>query len=383
LVSNLPTIPARIEAVLYRGSGLLARGTGRRVALKAKAFLRRTALVAMTTLRRTAFVALTATLVSACGGDDRSGQPERRGGTLAAVLEPLDDPFFASMRDGLVATARHNALPISVEAAVDLQDAAGQASALQSLAGQGAACYILDPIDRTNLVQSLPAIATGTPIVNVESPVDRAAATAVGTRITAYVGTDDVAAGRLAADAMASLVPRDARIVVVTGIPGDAGSTARTKGFSEGARGRFEVVQTVAADFDRTQAHLAAAQLLAARPSIDGFFAVDDEMALGVAAAVQAAGRRGAVPVVGTDGTAQALAAIKRGAMSATVARYPFTIGRLAVEACRVAFRGKPVPANVKAPIALVTRNNVERALLNLPYPLERFDDPLLRLLSR
>jgi ABC-type sugar transport system substrate-binding protein len=356
--------------VLYRGSGLLARATGRRVALNVKAFLRRAGLVA-----------LTAALVSACG-DDQTAQPERRGGSVAAVLEPLDDPFFATLRDGLVATARQSALPISVEVAVDLEDAAGQASALESLAGQHAACYVLNPIDQTNLVQSLPAIATGMPIVNIESPIDRNAAAAVGAQITTYVGTDDVAAGRLAADAMARLIPRAGRVVVVTGIPGDAGSTARAKGFIDGARGRFEVVQTVAADFDRTQANLAAAQLLGAQPSVDGFFAVNDEMALGVAAAVRAVGKRGAVPVVGTDGIAEALAAIKRGAMSATVARYPFTIGRLAVEACRVAIRGKHVPANIKAPIALVTRRNVARALTKLPDPPERFDDPLLPLLN-
>lgn len=356
--------------MLYRGSGLPARGSGRRVALKVKAFLRRAALVA-----------LTAALVSACG-DDQTAKPERGDGRVAAVLEPLDDPFFSTMRDGLVATARQSGLPIHVEAAVDLEDAAGQASALESLAGHRAACYVLNPIDETNLVQSLPAIATGTPIVNAESRIDRKAATAVGAQITAYVGTDDVAAGRLAADAMASLVPNGARIVVVTGIPADAGSIARTKGFTDAARGRFEVVQTVAADFDRTQANLAAAQLLGAQPSVDGFFAVNDEMALGVAAAVRAVGKRGAVPVVGTDGIAEALAAIKRGTMSATVARYPFTIGRLAVEACRVAIRGKHVPANVKAPIALVTRRNVARALMKMPYPPERFDDPLLRLLN-
>ena len=90
------------------------------------------------------------------------------------MLEPLADPFFATMRDGLVAAAREGELPISVDAAVGLQDTAGQASALESLAEQRAACYILNPIDQTNLVPSLPAIPSGTPIVNVESRIDRA-----------------------------------------------------------------------------------------------------------------------------------------------------------------------------------------------------------------
>ena len=44
---------------------------------------------------------------------------------------------------------------------------------------------------------------------------------------------------------------------------------------------RFDVVATLAADFEREKARLAAADLLQADPRIDGFFAVNDLMALG------------------------------------------------------------------------------------------------------
>jgi ABC-type sugar transport system substrate-binding protein len=316
-----------------------------------------------------------------CGSGGGSG-PHGRSAATAAVIKGLDNPFFVTMRDGLVAAARRHGVWITVQAAVGLQDTAGQASALESLTSAQAACYVINPINATNLIQPLAQISGGTPIVNIDSPIDRQAAKAVGVGITTYIGTDNVAAGRLAADAMARFVPRGSSVAVIAGIPGDATSGARTKGFIEGARGRFDVIQTIAADFDRQRAALATAELLHSGTSISGVFAVNDEMALGSAAAVRAAVRSGKVAVIGVDGIPAALAAVKHGAMSATVAQYPYTIGQLAVEACLAAIRRKAVPGKIDAPIQLVTLSNVARAQLNFPRPVEHFEDPLVRLLQ-
>jgi ABC-type sugar transport system substrate-binding protein len=302
--------------------------------------------------------------------------------TVAAVIKGVQNPFFQTMSQGLVATARRHNARLSVDTAADLQDTAGQASTLESLAARRAGCYVVNPINRTNLLQPLSHVAHGTPIVNIDSPIDLVAAKAVGVRITTYIGTDNAAAGQLAADAMARFVDRGARVAIIAGIPNDATSDARAYGFARGARGRFNVGPTIAADFNRQRAMLAAQELLGARPPIDGFFAVNDEMALGVAEAVRAANTSRAVAVIGMDGVAEALTAVKTAAMSATVAQYPYTIGQLGVEACVAALRGKPVPANIAAPVQVVTRENVGRAQANLPQPLEPFDDPLARLLT-
>jgi ABC-type sugar transport system substrate-binding protein len=331
--------------------------------------------------RRAAPACLLAVLVLGCGGDHRSGASSRHA-SLASVIKGLDNPFFATMRDGLIATARRHDARIKVAAATGLQDTAGQASKLESLAAESAGCYVVNPIDATNLVQPLAHVPSGMPIVNIDSPVDTRAAGAVGVAIASYIGTDNVAAGRLAAGAMAGVVPRAARVAVIAGIPGDATSGARTKGFIAGARGRFEVVDTIAADFDRGRARRAAADLLRGANPVEGFFAVNDQMALGVAEAVRAAGRSGKVAVIGMDGIREALAAVKSRALSATVAQYPYTIGQLGVEACLAAIRGNSLPARVDAPVQVITTQNVERAQADFPRPVESFDDPFAALLA-
>jgi ABC-type sugar transport system substrate-binding protein len=318
-----------------------------------------------------------AALVLGCGSGDERPDARVRDVRLAAVIKGLDNPFFVTMRDGLVATAARHRVPLSVAAAAaGLQDTAGQASKLESLTSGHPACYVVNPINQTNLVQALARVPAGTPIVNVDSLIAKEPAAAVGVRITTYIGTDNVAAGRLGADAMAGLVDRGARVVVIGGIPGDTGSGLRAEGFERGAGGRFEVGETIAADFERKKARHAAEAVLREDSRVTGFFAVNDLMALGVADAVRAAGRRGDVAVVGLDGIHRALLAVRRGALSATVAQYPYTLGQLAIEACLAAVRGNRVPAKVDAPVQIVTRENVGRALANYPEPAAPFDDP-------
>jgi ribose transport system substrate-binding protein len=244
--------------------------------------------VTFAVLRPALFAVSLASLSVACGGGDKRSDANLRGVRLAAVIKGLDNPYFVTMRDGLVATARRDAARLRVAAAAPgLQDTAGQASALESLTADHPACYVVNPINQTNLVPALSGIPGDTPIVNVDSFIAKQAAKAVGVEITTYIGTDNRAGGRLGADAMAALVDHGAKVAVVTGIPGDVGSGLRAEGFEQGDRGRFEIVTSIAADFERDKAKLAAAELLRENPRIVGFFAVNDVMALGAMAALR------------------------------------------------------------------------------------------------
>ena len=327
---------------------------------------------------RTTLASVTLVMAGCGGGNHDPASPTEA--EVAALIKGVDNPFFATMRDGIEATARRHGVRLSVEVAAGLQDTNGQASALESLVAQHPGCYVINPINGTNLLPPLTHLPAGARVVNIDSPVDVAAARALGVRMRTYIGTDNVAAGRAGAGAMARFVARGARVAVVGGIPGDAGSGARTRGFKLGASGRFEVTRTVAADFVRSQARLAAGDLLRADPDLEGVFAVNDDMALGIAEAARRLGRK--IAVIGVDGVPEALAAVQRGALTATVAQYPYVIGQLGVEACVASLRGKELPARIDAPVQVVTVDNVERARRRFPLPVETFADPLTALLG-
>ena len=330
---------------------------------------------------RALLVALLAVCIAAGCGDDDSGAPGSGGGRVGVVIKGLDNPFFAAMQEGVLTAAREQRADVRLSAATSLDDTAGQASKLEALIADERDCYVVNPISQSNLAQALSHVPQGTPIVNIDSPVGADEARALGVDISTYIGTDNEAAGGLAADTMAGLVGRDAGVGVIGGISGDATSAARIDGFDAGARGRFRPLDPVSADWDEHKAQRAAATLMREDADIAGFFAANDQMALGVARAVADAGRTGRVAVVGVDGIREALAAVEHGAMSATVSQYPYTIGSLGVEACLAAASGEPLPAKVDAPIQVVTRRNVKRAEANFPRPVQPFKSPFAALL--
>jgi ABC-type sugar transport system substrate-binding protein len=312
---------------------------------------------------------------AACGGGD-SNAGDRGDARVGVVIKGLDNPFFAAMKDGVMANARERKADVRLTAATGLEDTEGQASRLEALIAEDLDCYVVNPLSQSNLARALSHVPQGTPIVNIDSPVGADEASALGIDIATYIGTDNQAAGALAADAMAGLVGDGASVGVIGGISGDATSAARIDGFSAGARGRFEPLEPVSADWDERKAMLAAGTLLRDEPGIDGFFAANDQMALGVARAVADAGRRGRVAVIGVDGIREALDAVERGTLSATVSQYPYTIGMLGVDACLAAASGQSLPARVDAPIQVVTKRNVERAQERFPRPVQPFTSP-------
>src|SRR4051812_41607917 len=90
----------------------------------------------------TVLVSSFACSTSGCGDDSAARTAGERNPSIAAVIKGLDNPFFGTMRDGLVATARGYDTPLGVEAAADQDDAAGQAARLDSRARDRAGCYI-------------------------------------------------------------------------------------------------------------------------------------------------------------------------------------------------------------------------------------------------
>ena len=246
----------------------------------------------------------------------------------------------------------------------------------------GSDCYVVNPITSTNLIGALRGVRR--PIVNVDSPLDRSAAKRAGIRPRTYIGTDDFAAGRLAGRRMASLLRGGGRVALIGGLVENINSGRRLRGFERGLRGTaVRVVARTNADYRRTEAEVAAGRILRTHPHLSGFFAASDLMALGAADAVRTAGRTGGVTILGLDGIPEALDAIRAGTISGTVAQYPWVMGRMAVEACVAAVRGAALPRKVDAPIALVTRANVRRAIAAVPRPFRPYFDPFKRILGK
>jgi ABC-type sugar transport system substrate-binding protein len=299
------------------------------------------------------------------------------GGKIAAVIKGLDNPFFQAMQQGIEEQASAQGSEVTVQAANSITDTTGQADKLNALAGQDFSCYLVNPISGTNLVQSLVQVSNkNKPIVNIDSPVDAKAAQAANVKLATYVGTNNVNAGQMAGEQMLKELSGSGQVALVGGIAGDVTSGARLDGFKKAVSGKLDTVQTVSADWDRQKALTAATDILRARPGLKGFFAANDDMGLGIVRAIQNAGKAGKVKVISVDGIKDALESVGQGQLTATVSQYPYSIGQMGMEACKAAASGKQLPANVEAPVLLVTKDVADKAISSFPKPFGSYDDP-------
>jgi ABC-type sugar transport system substrate-binding protein len=300
---------------------------------------------------------------------------------IGVVLNPVGNPFWLTVYAGARAAAARLGVRATLRSVPSSADLAGQAAQVRALVAAREDCYAVAPITATSLVTALRGARR--PIIVINSPIDPAAARRARVRLTTYIGTDDFAAGRLAGARMASLLPAGGEIALLGGWSHNVNSALRLGGFERGIRGtRLKVVARVNANYDRTTAEIAAERILQAHPRISGFFAADDLMALGIADSVGAAGKTGKIRIIGLDGIPEALDAIRAGSLSATVSQYPYLMGQMAIEACAAAARGDRLPTRVNAPIALLTKDNVSRAIPAFPLPVQRYSDPFSRLLT-
>lgn len=308
---------------------------------------------------------------AAAGGGSAAGQK------IAFVIKPLDNTYFGAMAEGAQKAADEAGVELTVVAAENVTDDSGQASKLNALVTAGYGCYVVNPTSQTNLITGLvPVSQAGTPIVNLDLPIDLDAAKAAGVNVTTYVGTNNETAGEAGGEAMVKLLQPQDQVALIGGLVADPGNIARLAGFEKAVQGKLTVTQTVAADFDKAKATSAASTILIANPDIKGFFTPSGDMAMGIQQAVAEAGKTGQVAVVGIDGTKEQLQDIVDGGQPAAIEQFPYLMGVQSVQACVAAMGGKQIPDKVETPVLTVTKDNAQAALDAFPAPPAGFEVP-------
>ncbi|MEU5256723.1 ABC transporter permease/substrate-binding protein [Streptomyces longwoodensis] len=280
-------------------------------------------------------------------GSSSSAHPK-----VGLSLSTLNNPFFVQIRSGAQAEAKERGVDLTVTDAQN--DASQQANQLQNFTSSGLGAIIVNPVDSDAAGPSVRAAdKAGIPVVAVDRGVNKA-------DVNALVASDNVAGGELAAKTVAEKLGGHGKIVILQGQAGTSAARERAEGFAKGLKAYpgIQVVAQQPADFDRTKGLDVMSNLLQAHPDVQGVIAANDEMALGAVKALGAKAGK-SVQVVGFDGTPDGLKAVEQGTLYASVAQQPSQLGRIAVDNALRALDGKEVPATVKVPVKVVTKENV------------------------
>jgi putative xylitol transport system substrate-binding protein len=138
-------------------------------------------------------------------------------------------------------------------------------------------------------------------------------------KLLSYIGSNDVVAGEMEADAVIKAIGGQGNVVILEGPIGQSAQIERRKG-NEAALAKnpgVKVLQMKTANWSRAEALSLMENWLTANPGqIKGIIGQNDEMALGAIAAVKAKGiDPKSIPTAGIDGVTDAILSVKRGEM--------------------------------------------------------------------
>ena len=313
----------------------------------------------MTTTRTfTVFLAAVLGLVSiSCNREPASnagGKPR-----VALVLKTLNHPFFVDMRRGAQEAADRLGIDLLVQAAEREIDVEKQMQIVENLIQTGIKVLCITPSGSREIVTALAkAKAANVPIVVVDTRVDAKAAADAGVKVETFIGSDNYEGGKLAGEYAVKATGGTAKIGVLEGIPGHETADSRNRGFKDAIAGHpgMTIVASQPANWERDQGFNVFQNMLQAHGDIDTVFAASDLMALGAVEAIAAAGKTGKIRVIGFDALDDAKKAIAAGTMEATVAQFPYEMGKAAVESAAKVMAGESLPKDVMVKLDMVTK---------------------------
>ena len=205
---------------------------------------------------------------------------------------------------------------------------AGQARNIEDLLNKNVDAIITDPVDIEGLLPTLHKVHdAGIPVV----AFDRSAR---GAPYLFFVGSDDVEAGRLACRFIAEKLENAGKVVVLEGSIGSSPALNRSLGFFEELKKYpdLEVVFRKSGGFFRDKGYLVMKEALATVTQFHAVYSQNDDMILGALEALDQAGLSpDDVVTVGTDAIPEALVALHKGRLDATI-QYPIKQVEIAFE---------------------------------------------------
>ncbi len=237
-----------------------------------------------------------------------------------------DNPFFKAEAE--TADARAKELGYDTLIMTHGGDANRQDQSIDTAIAQKAAAIILDNAGADASIAAVQkAKAEGIPSFLIDREIN---ATGVA---TAQIVANNYQGASLGAEKFVELMSDKGSYVELTGKESDTNAGIRSKGYHD-VLDKYPGLKMVAqqsANWSQTEAYSKMETILQANADIKGVIAGNDTMALGAAAALKAANKKGVI-VVGFDGSPDAIAAIKTGDMKATVLQPAALIARLAVD---------------------------------------------------
>lgn len=291
--------------------------------------------------------------LSGCAGAPAAGAQR----SVALIAKSTQTEFWLSVFAGAEAAATEYNLSLTLSGPETEEDYEAQNQMIAQAVEAGADAIVFSAIDQEKNAAAIDEAARqGVRIVSIDSGV-------VSDQVGTYIGTDNYAAGRMAAQAALEGVEGPMNVGVVNYDEGTANGQERQQGaldaLAESGRAQVTAVVTTLVEAGQAQADTAA--LLRAHPEINVLLAFNEPTSVGAAGAVAQLGRQEEVFLVGFDSNVATIDGLQEGSVDALIVQNPYAMGYLGVESAYMllAGRGGELEEKVDTSTQIVDRRNL------------------------
>ena len=310
-------------------------------------------------MRRTRLLALALGLVlaltclSACGTEQEAGQRHR----VALVAKSTQTEFWLSVFAGAQAAAAEYNMELTTMGPETEEDYETQNRMIAEVVESGAEALVFSAIDFTRNAAAVDAAGqAGVKVVSIDSGVD---SDQVGT----YIGTDNYAAGRMAAQAALEGVEGELVVGLVNYDESTANGQERERGVRDALveSGRARVAASVTTLVEAERARVDTADLLRNNPEINVVIAFNEPTSVGAARAVAGLRLADEVFLVGFDSNVATIDGLQEGYVDALIVQNPYAMGYLGVESAYrlLSGQGGALETTVDTSTQIVNRGNL------------------------
>lgn len=279
------------------------------------------------------------------------------------IVPKVAHPWFDEVNKGAQAQADALSRELGVEIMVDymppsIVDVVEQNAILEMAARSRPSGIAVDPVDAVGHMTAINHIREqGIPVVLFDSPSPDPSMTSVGNNFAQQ--------GIIAAERLVKLIGYAGKVAVMQGYPTAPNHKQRYEA-QIAVLGKYPNIATVDGGIDNDDIDTACQQasaVLESHPDLSGYLCCDASGPIGIATAINKAGKAGKIKVVSMDGIKPILQAIKEGVIESSSATIPKMQGSMSILMLWQASLGVQIPQAIDTGIDVITQENVDRYL--------------------
>jgi ribose transport system substrate-binding protein len=283
--------------------------------------------------------------------------------TVPVIVKDMTSPYWQAVLAGARKAGQDLGVNVVELGAESESDSNGQISILAKAVASNPAAIVIAPAQFAALGKPIDEAAKKVKIIGIESAADTKA-------MTSLLATDNLNAGRIAADALAVAITKsyadtEGDVAIITSMPGIASLDQRAKGFKEtiaAKYGALDIVAEKAADGKPATVLDIMRDVTAKNRDLRGVFVSDPIMTQAVGEAVAENKSDDKINVVGVGSNEKLVKFLQDDVIAGLVVEDPFRMGYDGVKTALAASKGEQVAANVDTGATLVTKANMSSA---------------------